>query len=261
MCTIVLMRGVHPSIPLVVAANRDEFYAREASAPRVVAEAPRIVCGLDAERGGTWMGATERGFFVGVTNQRTWFPADKALRSRGDVALRALRAGSIERVEELLEREDAREYNAFNLVFGDARELRVAYARGAEASAIRVEPVPHGVHVLPNDCLDSDQFPKVERSRARATALATAAEAWPDLAHELGLLLADHTTPDPQTVSAPPPGSPMPQEMVVQLHATCIHTPIYGTRSATLLALDQARVLDYRFADGSPCTTPFSRVW
>ncbi len=261
MCTIVTMRGVHPSIPLVVAANRDEFYARAASAPGAVADGPRVVCGLDAERGGTWMGANERGFFVGVTNQRTWFPADKTLRSRGDLAMRVLRAGTVGAVEDLLGREDAREYNAFNLVFGNARALRVAYARGAEDRVVRVEALPEGIHVLPNDRIDSSAFPKVERARARAAAAVLSGAAWPELATELAAMLGDHELPPLDEVVSPPDGSMFTRELVHQLHATCIHTPVYGTRSATLLALAESRVLDYRYADGAPCITPFEPVW
>jgi hypothetical protein len=45
--------------------------------------------------------------------------------------------------------------------------------------------------------------------------------------------------------------------LVRRLKALCIHTPFYGTRSATRIALDPGRVAHYAFADGPPCRTPF----
>src|SRR5262249_4916822 len=50
MCTIILLRHVHPTIPTIVAANRDEFYARAAHPPHLLSRAPRVLAGLDVER-------------------------------------------------------------------------------------------------------------------------------------------------------------------------------------------------------------------
>ncbi|HEY0094574.1 MAG TPA: NRDE family protein, partial [Archangium sp.] len=61
MCTILILRHVHPEWPLVLAANRDEFHARPATGPRVLLESPLAVGGRDVERGGTWMGVTHEG--------------------------------------------------------------------------------------------------------------------------------------------------------------------------------------------------------
>ena len=102
MCTIVLLHRVHPRWPVVIAANRDEYYSRAASAPEVLTRDPvPVLGGRDARHAGTWMGATQRGFFVGLTNQRTLRPADASRRSRGEVVLEALRRGSREAVDEL----------------------------------------------------------------------------------------------------------------------------------------------------------------
>ena len=89
MCTVVILNRVHPEYPVVVAANRDEFYARTTHDPRVVHDSPRIVCGVDGDKGGTWMGVTDAGLFVGLTNQRTYSPADSQLQSRGQAVWQA----------------------------------------------------------------------------------------------------------------------------------------------------------------------------
>lgn len=258
MCTILVMHQRHPRYPLVVAANRDEFYARGATDPALLADDPRVVGGRDVAGGGTWMGATEHGLFVGLTNQRTFQPSAPGRRSRGEVVLDALRAGSVARIERYLRRLDAREFNPFNLIFGDARELRVAYARG-DAPRVAVEPVPTGLHVLPNDVLGSPEFPKVERARALAAPALELSE-WAALAPALSAVLADHALPPAERVPRPPPGSPMTPELAHQLQALCIHTPVYGTRSSTLMALEPGRVAHYLFAPGAPCRTPFTDV-
>jgi uncharacterized protein with NRDE domain len=259
MCTIVLFNHVHPKLPVVVAANRDELYARRTAAPSLLASGPRVAGGRDLERGGTWMGVSETGFFVGISNQRTFRAPDPSRRSRGELVSSALDRGETSSVRELLLSVDARAYNPFNLVFGDARELHVAYARESDAR-IAIEPVPEGIHVLPNDHLDSPAFPKVTRALALARPLAE--RPWPELARELPSLLADHEMPPLDAVESPPEGADLPgwftREVLQRLQAVCVHTPLYGTRSSTILALVPGRVDHYLFADGAPCTTPFA---
>jgi uncharacterized protein with NRDE domain len=88
MCVLALMVGRDPAVPLVVAANRDEFRDRPASPP--VEIEPGIVAGRDLRAGGTWLGVNRHGLFVAVTNRRV--PArTEACVSRGLLALEALR--------------------------------------------------------------------------------------------------------------------------------------------------------------------------
>ena len=250
MCTIALLHRVVPDHPLVIAANRDELYARPATVPQPVH--PGIVAGLDGTHGGTWMGVTAGGFFAGITNQRTVSAPDRSLGSRGQVVLEVLRAGSRGKARALLEALDPALYNSFNLVFGDAGGADVAYAR-RESATLDLVPVPEGIHVLPNDRLDSPEFVKVARLRG---ALEEAAGApWPELESQLQALLADHEHPSAEEIAMPPAG--FPRELAAKLQAVCIHTEHYGTRSASLIALDPGRVARYLFADGPPCRTAF----
>ena len=249
MCTFVLLQRVHPDYPVVIAANRDEVYARPTAAAAVLVEEPRVVGGRDRRSGGTWLGATAAGFVAGLTNQRTWRLPDPALRSRGEVVLEALRRGSVDGVEALLAGLDPRAYNPFNLVYGDAGGLRVAYAR-PDRERVELDAVPDGVHVLPNDRLDAPGFAKVARARALAARAGSP--------RELGRLLGDHHRPDLAEVTPPPPGSPFDRALARELDALCVHTPAYGTRSATVLALVDGAVARYLYADGPPCRTAFA---
>lgn len=252
MCTLIALFGVHPEIPLVVAANRDELYARPTRAPSLLPDS-RIVAGLDLVAGGTWLGATLDGFFVGITNQRTHGELDPAKHSRGELAMKALRAGSVDAALALLRTLDARAFNPFNVLFGDARSLYVAYAR--DEARIAVEALGPGIWVLNNDTIGSRDFPKATRAHALVSPIAR--EPWDALAPKLAAALGDHTLPPLDLVPPPPPGARLPHEVLQILQALCVHTPPYGTRSSTLLAIDEGAVKDFRFADGPPCVTPF----
>jgi uncharacterized protein with NRDE domain len=254
MCTILILRHVHPEWPLVLAANRDELYERPTSGPQLLPGTPRIIVpGLDSVRGGTWMGVTDTGLFVGLTNQRGAMAQGVAPRSRGEVVLEALRAGSLEAVERYLDTLDPAAFNAFNLLYGDAQKLRVAYARPTLAQLLR-EDVPAGIHVLPNDVLDAP-LPKVKR--ARRLAEEHARRPWPELSGGLQALLADHHLPPEEALPEQPPGAPFSPELARQLQALCIHTPAYGTRSATLMALAPGRVGHLLASEVSPCQHAF----
>ena len=70
MCLVVLAHRMHPRYRLVVAANRDEFHAREAAPLCWWSDRPGLLAGRDLVAGGTWLGATLDGRFATVTNFR-----------------------------------------------------------------------------------------------------------------------------------------------------------------------------------------------
>jgi uncharacterized protein with NRDE domain len=256
MCTLIALSRVNPEVPLVVAANRDEFYARPWAPPAVLRESPRIVGGSDLVQRGTWLGATGSGLFAAVTNQRTYGAADPTKRSRGELVLEALATGSVEAALGWLEGVDARTYNPFNLLIGDSRALHVVYARGD--ARVMVEALPPGIWVLNNDTIGSRDFPKANRAKELVTPFAR--EPWDSLAGKLMSALGDHERPPIEEIPAPPPGAPLSREVLRELQAICVHTVPYGTGSASVLAIGEDRVEDYRFAPGPPCVTPFESV-
>ncbi|MBW2464233.1 MAG: NRDE family protein [Deltaproteobacteria bacterium] len=253
MCTIVVLSRIHPDASLVVAANRDEFYAREAEAPQVLTAETGAVGGRDVKGGGTWFGATADGFFVGLTNQRTFRGADPSLSSRGEIAIEALRCGTVAAVRNLLDSLDPSQYNPFNLIYGDPRGVEVAYAR-TEAVKVQREALPEGVHVLTNDRLGSKEFPKAQRAEALSGPVLDASGA--TLWEPVRILLSDHAVPPLGQLEPPPADSLFNLALVQALQALCIHTPTYGTRSATALVANDAGLVDFRFADGAPCQAP-----
>lgn len=263
MCTIIALHQVHPEYPLIIAANRDEYYARPATGLQVLAAGPpAIVGGYDERGGGTWMGVTAAGFFAGLTNQRSAQPGDAgggpALRSRGEVVLAVLRAGGVAAADDYLRQLTPGDYGSFNLLYGDGRELRVAYGRrlAAAVEVVDLTAAP-GVMVLANDRLGSPHFPKAARAQARAAALVVPKPPpFPRLVEPLRRILGSHRLP-PLPLSLPDGSMPVLSDGVRRkLQALCIHLPQYGTRSASVIALRPGKVAHYLHSAGPPCRAP-----
>lgn len=251
MCTIALLLNAHPAWPLVVAANRDEFYARPATGLEVVAEAPRALAGRDLERGGTWFGVNAVGFVAGLTNLRPTRPTLLAPRSRGEVVLEVLRLGDTEAACDLLASVDPADFNGGQLLFGTADGLRIAYFR-PEARAVRIERVASGVHVLATSTLDDPTYPKVNRLRR---ALAEVPPDWPGTRRALVGAFASHEASPPGAF--PTDHALFDQDTLRALDAVCIHTPAYGTRAAMLIAAHVGRVDHLEATTDAPCRADF----
>ena len=254
MCTLVILDRVRRDYPLILAANRDEFYARATEGPGLLVASPRVVGGRDLDKGGSWLAVSATGNFAAVTNQRTWVAADRTLRSRGEVVVETARCVDMARMHAYVSALDPRAYNSFNLAFGNADGVWIAYLR-TNRPHVEIERVAPGIHVLPNGRLNSPDFPKVARLKEQLTGFAGGP--YPLLEARIEQSLCDHRRPPIADVPAPPVGSLFTRELVCELHATCVHTPAYGTRSASFVALVPGGVARYRHASGAPCQVPF----
>jgi len=161
-CLILLGWRVHEAVPLVVAANRDEFHERPAARAAFWEDRPDVLAGRDLRAGGTWLGVTRGGRFAVVTNYRGG-TEPSAEESRGTLVTRYLGGTS---VEELAKRKSA--YSGFNLLAGDGTELW--WLSNRDGAPRRLEP---GWYGLGNLLLDS---PDVEPHKARFRACPPSAE-------------------------------------------------------------------------------------
>ncbi len=223
MCLIVVAWRARADLPLVVAANRDEWRERPAQCAHWWPDHPDLLAGRDLQAGGTWMGITRGGRFAAVTNYRD--PAEKrsTARSRGGLVTDFL-LGS-EPPERFLASLSARahEYNGFNLILGDGASLFYYGSREGEPRAI--EP---GVHGLSNHLLD-EPWPKVVRGRERmAASLASR-----DPAPQLFELLSDSTI----EADAALPATGVSIEWERRLASALITGADYGTRASTVLTV------------------------
>ncbi len=209
MCTLAVV--FEPGASVVLAANRDELYARPTEAPQALAAG--VYGGRDVLAGGTWLALTRSGFVSAVTNVRGY--PDPSRASRGALVVDVARAGSVEAAEARLRAVRPGEYNPFNLLFGDASTLCVAYAR--DDAEVEIEAVSAGIHVLPNGRLNEAGFPAVPRLQQR---LAGLDGAWDELAPRLAMALEDPVV-------------------------TVRGGDLYGTRSRSLVSLAPGRVEQY----------------
>src|SRR3954447_20357315 len=69
MCLLALFYRAVGDAPVVVGANREEFYARGGLPPRLLGGRPAVLAGLDPAAGGTWLGVNEHGLLVALTNR------------------------------------------------------------------------------------------------------------------------------------------------------------------------------------------------
>lgn len=240
MCLILLAWQAHPDYPLVVAANRDEFFSRRTAAADFWNDAPDVLAGRDLEAGGTWLGVARNGRFAALTNFRDPARNKQGAPSRGELVSRFL-TGEQTPEAYLLELESAAErYNGFNLVFGDPGGLW-CFSNCGEGE----KPLLPGVYGLSNHLLDTP-WPKVARGKS---ALHDALGALPDEQPLFALLRDDSIAPDE---ALPRTGVSLEWERL--LSAAFVRSPAYGTRSATVVLADAAgnmRFIEQTFQPGA----------
>jgi uncharacterized protein with NRDE domain len=154
MCLIVLAWRLRPELPLIVAANRDEFHARPAARAAFWDDHPQILAGRDLEARGTWMGVSRTGKFAAVTNFRGAKEA-RAIESRGALVSRFLANG--EKPGAYVRSLKKELYSGFNLLLADGEELWSVSNRGGEPR--RLEP---GVYGLGNTLLDAPEVESIK---------------------------------------------------------------------------------------------------
>ena len=223
MCLIVVAWRARADLPLIVAANRDEWRDRPAEPAHWWPDEPAILAGRDLKAGGTWMGITRDGRFASVTNYRD--PSDKrsTARSRGTLVTEFLLGsqGPEEFLAQVSKR--SRDYNGFNLILGDGNALY--YFGSREGVARAIEP---GVHGLSNHVLD-EPWPKVTLGcEVMARALADA-----DPAPALFEMLSD-TAP---VADDRLPDTGVGLEWERRLAAPLIRGSEYGTRASTVMTV------------------------
>ena len=221
MCLILFAHRAHAAYPLVVAANRDEWFRRPAAPADFWPDAPEVLAGRDLEQQGTWLGVTRTGRFAALTNYRDPGANRPDAPSRGALVSAFLRSRTAP--AEYLERlcRDAARYNGFSLLAGDGATL--CYFSNREGEIRSLAP---GVYGLSNSLLDVD-WPKVQSGKARLAA-ALDGDPTPDgllaILDDTGLA-SDHELPS-TGVSA---------EWERKLSSLRIVADGYGTRCSTAL--------------------------
>jgi uncharacterized protein with NRDE domain len=227
MCLVGVAWHASDRFPLVIAANRDEFYARRA-APLDWWEG--ILAGRDLKAGGTWLGATSTRIGL-VTNVRVPEHVEPDAPSRGEIVQHWLSGKpDFDALETYVTKAGFAGVNMLAFEGGVAEHFSNHGRARTRLGA--------GIHALSNATLDSP-WPKAENLKARLRAALSATDQ-DALVTALFDALADSTiAPDDQL-----PDTGVGIEMERRLSPAFIRlTDLgYGTRSSTL-AIAEGRTL------------------
>lgn len=222
MCLIVVAWQHHPDYPLIVVANRDEYYQRPTAPLAFWDDKPSILGGRDLSGGGTWLGLNRQGRFAAVTNYREGRP-ETAPRSRGELVTGFLGGDSDIHQYAMQTVDNGEQYNGFNLLLSEGEQLVYCSNRQTE-----IQLATPGIYTLSNHLLNSP---------------------WPKAVHAkdtLAPLLSSGTTIDPDRLiqclqrRQPFPDEHLPDtgiglEMERMLSPPFILSRDYGTRCTTVV--------------------------
>ena len=231
MCLIAWNWQPNSATPLLLLANRDEFYARPALPLHwwePAGNGTQLLAGRDLQGGGTWLGVSRTGRLAALTNFRTGEPQRTNTPSRGELVAAFLHSDlSADAYLQQLARHCG-DYNPFNLLVFDGQQLMGLESRGA-----KVLTHTPGLGAVSNADFHTP-WPKLTRLQSGLATQAT--DTVDDLRKFLPLLHDPSVAPD---AALPHTGVPLELERV--LSATFIATPSYGTRACSVVALHQSR--------------------
>jgi len=228
MCLLIVAHHPGADLPLVVAANRDEFHARPTARSRFWETHPTLLAGRDLAQGGTWMGVTRDGRFAALTNFRDPAQTKPAPRSRGELPLDYLlgQQSPADYLASVVPRSD--HYAGFNLLLGDTESLWYFDNNPGEQPM----PLTPGIYGLSNARLDTP-WPKVEDGKRKLGSLLDEQR----LDHDaLARVVSDRQLADSDALQL----HAVDGDMERRLSAQFIVTEHYGTRATTTLWRDRA---------------------
>ncbi|MDR0476992.1 MAG: NRDE family protein [Desulfobulbaceae bacterium] len=220
---------------LLLAANRDEFFARP-TAPLTWHD--DILAGWDEEGGGTWLGINRLGQLAALTNHRDPSRQRPNPPSRGAIIVDFLRSGQPAAAFLRQFRPQAAGYNPFNFLLFDGKEM--LFFNNAGGGAERVMP---GTHALSNRFLDTE-WPKTRRVKELLAPLTLAPKAFAPgqiKTEEFFAALADRHQPEDGEL--PETGVGIEWERI--LAPIFIASANYGTRSSALVTIGDSGRIDF----------------
>ncbi len=224
MCLILFAYQQHADYPLIVIANRDEFYARPTRDAHWWDNSD-VFAGRDLEAGGTWLGTNRRGHFAAVTNVREAGGMKPGKRSRGELTRDFLEGQ--DPAEDYLQQLDThdQEYSGFNLLLGDPQGLWFYSNRDQN-----IKPIEPGIYGISNGRFD-EPWPKLSSGKLELEAMLSGDIDPPQLME----ILTDHRAAHDHEL----PSTGVPLDIERMLSSRFIRSPEYGTRACTVLLMDK----------------------
>lgn len=227
MCLLLLSFNEHPVYPIILAANRDEFFERPTEAAAFWHDYPSILAGRDLRQGGSWMGINKDGRIAAVTNYREPSLNKADVISRGALVSDYLKGNESaeDYIQKVMKRSHA--YDEFNLLVGDKQSL--LFFSSVEDDYQTLKPGLYGISNGELDC----PWPKVEKGKAALNNIIQASEK-PE-PEKLFELLADKTI----AADSELPSTGVSIEWERRLSPVFVHFDGYGTRSSSVLLIDR----------------------
>lgn len=225
MCFVLVAWKSLNTMPLIIAANRDENYARPTRALHKWPTPEPIYAGKDIEAGGTWFGINQNGRFAVVTNIRSKNHFESGNRTRGDLVTLFLKSSATvgNFAEQLLTKKN--DYKPFNLLFGNEDQLCFINQQSTTVNILNP-----GLYALSNASLDTP-WPKAVDGKKAFSDVLKKYGANTELLFEClydKSIYADNELPD----------TGVPLFLERQLSARFINGENYGTRSSTICIFD-----------------------
>ena len=221
MCLIAFAFQTEPDIPLIVTANRDEFYSRP-TIPMHWWPSKDILAGKDLQAGGTWLGLSRNGRFAAVTNLRSATVIGNAV-SRGSLVTDFLFSDNSANKWIKTVTPKVKNYMGFNLLVYDRNELILF---NSESGTVKL--LKPGVYAFSN--ADPDvAWPKVKHAEARLREYLARSNAYNMQLEELSILLSSRETHEDQNN----PEAGFPAKLEKFLSSCFVVSDQYGTRSCT----------------------------
>jgi uncharacterized protein with NRDE domain len=222
-------------LPLLVAANRDEYHSRAAQPARFWPELPQILAGRDLQGGGTWLGVNRNGRFAAVTNFRE--PGlTTGERSRGELCINFLSGNQSAAAYTAQLSHHADRYGGFNLLLWDGEQLRYYSNQNHSIQDHTGRALEPGIYGMSNGYLD-EAWPKVvSGKRALQQALAT-----PTVIAQSLEILADRSQPRDRQL----PDTGVSLDLERLLAPRFILSETYGTRVSTVLCLGADKQVEF----------------
>ena len=226
MCLLLISYNTNTEFPFIVAANRDEFYSRPTEKAGFWKEYTGLLAGRDLEAGGTWLGITKSGRFAGITNFRDLHRIMENAPTRGLLTLNFLASGisAFQYGENL--KEKAADYNGYNLLFSDMKNLFYFSNQTGELSRF-----DSGIYGLSNHLLDTP-WPKVVQSKNAFIDAVSKDKLVPE--DLFNILSDDREAPDDQL-----PETGLSRELERIVSPVFIKSDRYGTRSSTVILINR----------------------
>ena len=246
MCLILTSWQSHPEYPLVVLANRDEFYERATDPMHWWDEHPHILAGRDRAdvkgQSGTWMGISKSGRFAAITNVRAPSEKNPDAQTRGEITANFLKSSDNPETFIDAHSHTFNRYNGFNLLATDLSNKNPALVwlsnRVLMGKNLRPRKVMNpqrlnpGIYGLSNGMLDTP-WPKVQhRVGAFAQLLAMDTGQFKRSEHYLRAMEDLTQAPDDYL-----PQTGVSYEWEKVLSSAFIRTHNYGTRSTSLIRI------------------------